>query len=228
MLTIICGEDEAASRSFLLELIEKYKKQDFELQRIAPSEIEMINSSSSSPGLFSQKRILLVENLNKTIRKKGDRIQTLLEELDKNKGIELLIWESGITQRDLKIKKIGKIKEFKPQNNIFKLLDACYPTNLRAFLLSLNEIADVQNEIFILTMLQRHIRTLLLIKSGSTPSTLQSWQLGKLKSQGGFWSSDKLIFFYDGLFKIDESLKSGKNPYGIKKSLDILACHYLK
>lgn len=228
MVMIICGEDEAASRNFLLELVEKYRTQNFELQRIAPSEIETINSTSSSPGLFSQKRVLLVENLNKAIRKKGDRIQAFLENFDKDKEIELVIWEGGISQRDLKLKKIGKIKEFKPQNNIFKLLDACYPTNLRSFLSSLSEITDPQNEIFILTMLQRHIRTLLLIKSGGMPSTLQSWQLGKLKSQSGFWSSEKLMFFYDGLYKIDESLKSGKNPYGIKKSLDILACHYLK
>lgn len=226
MIQVICGEDNVASRNFLNEIIEKFKKENFEIQKIASSEIVEIGSFADSPNLFGLRKIFVIENLNKTI-KKGSKVNEILEKYQENKDLEILIWEDELAKRELKIK-VGKIKEFRPQKNIFNLLDASYPSNLKEFLTLLDAQATAQNEIFILTMLSRHIRSLLLVKEGTVSVTLQAWQVGKLKRQASFWTLEKLIAFYDGLYKIDSGLKTGKNPYGIKKSLDILACYLLK
>ena len=59
------------------------------------------------------------------------------------------------------------------------------------------------------------------------PKKIQKWQLWKLESQAKLWKKKNLEEFYHGLHKIDIALKTSKNPYSVKKSLDILACYFL-
>ena len=147
--------------------------------------------------------------------------------LIKDKAIEAVTWEEEISSRELKFPKGPLVKEFKPSQNIFKLQDSLYPGNLKNFLLIINELSASVDENFIFIMLLRHLRNLLLIKSGTVSSRLQPWQVAKLKSQAAHWQIDKLANFYDSFHKIDVSQKTSANPYSLKKSLDILSVYYL-
>lgn len=228
MLTIICGEDNISSRNYYLSLKNNYLNKGFSLQEINFDQIlDILNWSSQSLTLFGEKKIFFMENINKYLSKAPLRTIDDLKKISKTKEIELVIWEDLKSTRDLKLKTIGVIKEFKPTKTIFKLLGACYPDNFKNFILLLESMVETVDQNFILVMLSRHTRNLLLAKLNLLSSSLQPWQKSKLIAQSRFWSLEKLLKFYQGLFRIELSLKTGTTPYGIKRSLDILACYFL-
>ena len=229
MITLICGEDVVRSREYLLGLQEEYKKKGYQVQHVLSSELqEVVGAASGSPDLFGRKQIFVAEHINKLItrKKSSGSLAAFLELIEKNKDVELLIWER-LSLRDLKLKKIAATKEFKPSQNIFQLLDSCYPTNIKSFLTLLDKVTTPASEMFVFIMLARHLRALLLLKLGIRSESAAPWQAAKLGSQARLWSTEKLEGFYDGLYRIDSSLKNGSNPHGLKKSLDILACYFL-
>ncbi len=229
MLTIICGEDSINSRSYYLELREKYQASGNEIYDIKATEISEINKGlSESVSLFSQKLVFFTQGLNKKISKRSNPILfSLAEEIANNKDIELIDWEEYTMGRELKLIKGVTVKEFKVSESIFKLLDSCYPRNLKQFISLLYSLPERVDEVFIFIMLVRHARNLFMVKLGSASKSLQSWQVAKLKSQAYYWDTDKLGAFYDGLYKIDVAVKTGNNPFPLRKSLELLTCYFL-
>lgn len=229
MLFIVCGEDNVASRDYFLALQQGYKEKGSALQKVGPTDLEMVLAASSvGPNLFGQQQVFVTENLNKAVsRRKGDKALELLEKISKDNDLVLLDWEDGVGQRELKTATLGKVKEFKPSANIFKLLDACYPSNLQSFISLLQSVCTPQNEMFIYIMLRRHFRNLLLVSSKANIPSLQAWQAKKLQQQARLWQPESLISFYDRLISLDISLKTGKNAYSLRGSLELLACYYL-
>lgn len=227
MLTIICGEDTVSSRNYLISLRRQYAAKNFGITNIHPSEIESLTRwLGESQSLFSEKKVFFSESLNRHIRRDNKKVLDEIKKIARLKEVELIDWES-VSAWELKIGKIGSVKEFKPKDSIFKLLDSLYPTNKREFILLLGSVAENQDPHFIFTMLVRHVRTLILVKDHVPPSRLQSWQIRKLQFQSGFWKLENLILFYESLLKIEISEKTGSTPYSLKDSLAILACHFL-
>ena len=230
MFTVVCGEDTVASRAYFVELQKDYKKKDYDIVFIKSSDIEQITRYlGSSVSLFQKKSVFFVEKLNAAIgRSSQSPLMSALVEISKLKDVYLINWEEGKGARELmKITKFGVVKDFKPVDSIFKLLDSCFPTNLRTFTLLLKEVGESQSEQFIFFMLEKYIRNILLAKMNVLPSSVQSWQKRKLETQARFWSTEKLLKFYDGLYRIDVAIKTGSNPYNIIHALDILAYYYL-
>lgn len=229
MLTIICGEDSIASREYFINLKKGYGAKGYEVYHLAAGEFQEINRwLADSLSLFSQKLVFFTENLSKNYSRRGNPgIDKSIYRLIDTKEAEVIDWEEFTPARELKLLKGAAVKEFKPDMSIFKLVDACYPGNLKNFLRILNDLPIKIDDGFIFIMLARHIRNLLLIKSGETNSKLQSWQVYKLKGQARHWELNSLTSFYDGLHRIDVSSKTGRNPFSIKKSLEILACYFL-
>ncbi len=229
MLIIICGEDSVSSYNYYSSLKKSYQDKKYEILDIASSDLENISKwMGESQSLFSQNKVFFTVNLNKRLsRKLNLKINKIVEQLIKDKKVEVVDWEEEISARELKFPSGPVIKELKPPQNIFKLQDALYPGNLKNFVTMLNQLTESVDENFVFIMLVRHLRNLLLVKSGQTSSKMQSWQIAKLKNQASKWQLDKLIGFYDSFHKIDISQKTSTNPYSLKKSLDILACYYL-
>lgn len=229
MLTIICGEDSVSSREYLNTIRKQYEEVGNDIKYIKPTEMSEINKwLSDSISLFSQKTMFFTEGLNKKISKRSNpTLFSLVEELAKKKDIELVDWESDVSSRELKISKGVTIKEFKLPASIFKLLDACYPHNLKQFISILYSLSAKIDDVFIFIMLARHIRNLIIIKREQVIKSLQSWQAAKLKSQAKLWDAEKLDSFYEGLYRIDQLVKTGRNPFSIRRSLDLLACYFL-
>jgi len=240
MLTIICGEDTVKSREYFTILKKTYLQKGYQIQTIQTSHIEEIqNWLGESQGLFFDKQAFFIEHLeSRIVRSKGRKstkpkkslVKTLEEEivaLAQNKNIELIDWEEGKQEREIKLKTVAKIKEFKLSTSIFKLQDAFIPGNVSNFIHTLNEIVKFQDEQFIFIMIVRLTRSLILAQDNHFSKTTQSWQQFKLKKQALLWSKSKLRGWYEGLFRIDMTTKSGSNPYGVLKSLEILACHYI-
>lgn len=229
MITIICGEDVVSSRAYFLSLCAKYEEEKSTVQYLTYSELPLLlEQAQYSTNLFDQKQVFLIHNLNKGVSAKSKSTLSYLEQIAGDDSIELIDWEDGTTARHLKFAHLAKVKEFKPAANIFKLADSCYPGNLKEFVTTLSILAKPTEEMLIYVVLMRHIRNILLAALGDPLTKLQSWQRAKVERQAKLWKRDTLIAFYDSLLRIDISLKSGKNIYGIKNSLDIAACFYLR
>lgn len=230
MLLTVCGEDVISAREYLVKLKNDYKAKEFILQSISPKDIEEnYKNDMSSTGLFAQNKAYFVDGLNSYIAKlKSAPVLEILKKIADDPNIHLINWEEGKSSRDIKVKLLGTVKEFKPEKSIFTLLDTCYPQNLQTFIRTLNSVASTQDEGFIFAMLTRHVRTLILAHIGHLPATVQAWQRGKLTSQAKRWDIDKLVSFYEGLAKIDYGLKTSTNIYGYQKSIELLACYFLK
>lgn len=237
MLTIICGEDIVGSRNYLSQLKNEYSEKGEEITNLTSQEVpNILKWQGDNLNLFTSKLIFVTEHLEASIiRKRGKKsaqksavktMEDIINEIAGRKDIELIDWEEK-AGRDIKLKATAKVKEFKPSKSIFKLLEACVPGNLSTFVQTLSVIAESQDETFIFIMLYRHIRTLLLAHERIFANTVQSWQRHNLTSQVKRWTQNKLSDFYEGLYRIETSTKSGTNPYGIRKSLEILACYYL-
>jgi len=229
MLIIICGEDSISSRNYFLDQQKIFTEKDFEIVNIDYKQVlELDDSEASSVSLFSQKRIYFTSGLNKKVLKKLNvKTEKTIKDIITSKEIQLFDWEEETTSRDLKSIKGIVIKEFKPSQTIFKLLDACYPGNLKQFIFILKTISESTEDIFIFIMLARHMRNILITKQGERLPKLMSWQVAKLANQAKYWSLENLINFYQGLHRIDVNSKTNGSPYSVKKSLDILACYYL-
>lgn len=229
MLTIICGENSVSSFNYYTDLKKEYKTKGYEIINLESNNLEEISSwMRESQSLFSSKKIFFTENINKKLsRKLNLKINKIIENLVKDKKIEVITWEEEISSRFLKFPKEAKIKEFKLSETIFKLQDALFPGNLNNFIMILNQLNQTSDENVIFIMIARHIRNLLLVKMGKINNKLQKWQIYKLKTLASKWETDKLINFYDSFHKIDVWQKTSSNPYSLKKSIDILACYYL-
>jgi len=228
MLTIICGEDSISSRDYYVKEVNKYKELGLEISNIYPKEIKNIFTGVSVQSLFGQNIIYCTENLNKFINKKNISVLNILKEISSDKNLILLDWENEISKRDLKYSEKSRIIEFRPNKNIFKLLESCYPANLKEFLSILNEISHKMSEYLILIMLIRHIKKLLLYKINGKVENLAYWQLKQIAYQSKLWSKDALIVFYDKLINIEILEKIGKNPYSVKNYIELLSVYYIK
>ena len=227
MLTIICGEDTVQSRAHFIKLQQEYKAKGYYVEKINPNQIEEIAFSKGNDGmLFNDQKMYTVQNLSSfTARKRSKEFEGVMKSVIDSPLIELLDWEEK-SAREIKIK-APKIIEFKPPETIFQLQESCYPGNQKQFIFFLRTLAETQEEGFIFTMLTRHIRTVFLAKTKQLPSTVPFWMKQKFESQANKWSNNSLSGFYEGLAKIDVSLKTSNNIYGIKGSIELLSCYYL-
>lgn len=233
MITIFCGEDTVAARAGYIQSIEKYKKDNVEIISITASSILDIQKGlADSLSLFSSQKVFCVENLEKysfkkSTKAKKDAVYEAIVSLSTDKSVQLLDFEEGKQGRQLKLKDLAKVYESKPSTSIFKLLDDCFPGNKQTFIKSLRTVCESQEEMFIFVMLFRHVRQLVLALTTEAVAKLPPWQKYKILGQAKKWNKEDLINFYSGLIKIEISSKTSSNPYGIVKSLEILACHYL-
>jgi hypothetical protein len=232
MLTIFCGEDSVTARAEYLKAIEKYKSSQAEILSVATSSLlDIQRGIGESLSLFSEQKIFCMEGLEKygfkkSTKAKKDAIYEAIVSLTASKSIIILDFEEGKQGRLLKLKDLAKISEYKPSTSIFQLMDLCVPGNKLNFISALRTVCETQDEMFVFVMLSRHLRQLVLVSQG-VPLTLPPWQKGKISTQAKKWDSQKLLNFYEGIIKIEIGAKSSANPYGIAKSLEILACHYL-
>lgn len=229
MLTIICGEDSIASRNYFTDQQKIFKEKNFDVVDLDYHQVlDLDETGASESSLFSTQRVYFTNSLNKKVLKKiNGKTEKKIKDIIGSKEVQVYDWEEETSARDLKPIKGMIIKEFKPNQNIFKLLDSCYPGNLKTFLNNLNSLSGSTEDIFIFIMLARHMRNILIVKSGEKIPKLMSWQIAKLSNQAKFWELKNLINFYEGLHRIDVNSKTNGTPFSVKKSLDILTCYYL-
>ncbi len=232
MLTIICGEDIAASRTKFQTLKQQYRTKGYAIQQVSASELpEILKSNEGVTDLFGQESVYAVENISSLYKGRGKtEFKTAVNELSNHASLHVLAWENGKSAYELStLKKITtSFHESAPQQSIFQLLDATVPGNCNGFVQTLKTIHETQDIMFIYTLLWRHTRKLILASEGIFDKKTAPWQKGKLQAQAKRWSKDNLARFYEGLAKIDLGMKTSSSTFDVRESIEILACYYLK
>jgi len=233
VIHIYCGEDSTAARRAYIEALQAYQNQGFEVLSLAPTALaDLPKGLAESLSLFSEKKVFAVENIEKHGLKKSTKAtkNVLYESLlsfAQDKQIEIIDYEEGKSSRLLKLKDVATIHESKPALGIFQFVELCAPGNKKKFIDSLQILSEDQEPLFIFIMLARHIRQVVLAQKNSLSPKMAPWQKFKVQSAAKKWTESALMGFYMGLIRIEIGVKSSSNPYGVSKSLEILACHYL-
>jgi len=228
MLTIICGENTIEAYNFFLEKKKEFIDKKYEVLEIDSSAIEeLIHWQSENLSLFATKKVFFTRNLNKKINKTNKKTLMLIDRVVNDKKINIFDFEEGMEKRNLKVQKNVLIKEFKLPISIFNFLDNLYPGNLATVIKNLNLLSKTTASELIFFMLTKRIRQLLMIKLNHKLDGLQLWQLKKLNCQAKLWSKQTLIKFYQSLFQLEIKVKTGSNPFDLKKSLELLFTYLL-
>jgi len=228
MIIIICGEDFVSSRNYFTQIRSNILPDQIALNFNKLTEFLDYHENNASSNLFQQKSIYFLENINKQINLKTQKqLIPKIEAIHQDKETIVYIWEENVSAREIKLKKSAVIKEFKPSQTIFKLINACYPGNKLVFLSTLNSLKANLDEYFIFIMLIRHLRKLILAKDKVYGERMLPWQQQQLDSQAIKWSKESLLKFYDSFYRVDLTTKTGTNPLGIIKSIEVASCIFL-
>ena len=233
MIYVFCGEDSINARLSFNRKIDTYRKLEAEIVSVsAASIVNLKEGIGDNMNLFAKQTVFCVEGLEKTGFKKSskarqDKMYEALVVLAQDKNIIILDFEEGKQGRQLKLKDLATIYESKPSVTIFNLVESCIPGNKNGFIQSLKSVCITQDEQFVFIMLYRHIRLLILAQSNDPSFKLPPWQKYNIIAQAKKWNKQSLLGFYSGLIKIEITSKTSTNPFGVRKSLEILACHYL-
>lgn len=233
VIYIFCGEDTISARMAFNKKLDEYRVRSAEIISLTPSSIvDLKGGAGDNLSLFAQETIFCVENLDKFSFKKSTKTKTdiqyeAISSLAHDKNIIILDFEDGKQARQLKLRELAIIEESKPPISIFKLVEDCFPGNKNLFMQALKTVCSTLDEQFVFIMLYRHVRLLVLVQSNDPSLKLPPWQKYKIISQAKKWEPQRLMDYYSGLIKIEMTSKTSTNPYGVRKSLEILACHYL-
>lgn len=229
MLYLICGEDVQAARAYFLEQKKVFAVKNFLVTDIQPSQIEEImNSSMGELSLFGQQKVYVTQSLQSYIgRKKNEAFQKNLKALVDSRELIVLDWESGKSTRELSLSKIAVTKEFKVTHSVFQLQESVLPHNYVPFATLLQTLRQTQDDGFLISMMARHLRTLILAQNDALPTSTSPWVRTKVTRQAKQWPEHSLASFYEGLIRLDQSLKTGQNVYDLGNSLLVIAYYYL-
>lgn len=228
MITIIHGEDIAASRNFLQE--EKKKHKDLVLFEGGKLTITDLVQNIEGTGLFGDTKTIFIEDFFGKIKKSSKEAKEIIEFLNKNsKTANIVFWESKeIQKRDLSSFKSAVVKTFKLPQTLFVFLDSLKPNNSKSLItLFHNSLENGIKEELILFMLQRQFRLLLSLSHNDNGKIdevvrLAPWQKGKLEKQAKLFSEENLKQIYKKLFEIELGQKTGTLNLSLVQAIDFL------
>lgn len=232
MIHMYCGEDSNKSRLEFIKHLKSYSDQGFHIYPITAQNVPSILQRTGEQSLFAEAIVYSTENIEKipfrkSAKFKKNEFYEAILTIAQSKDIILLTWEDGKPARLCKLKDNAILHESKIPLSVFTFLEEIHPGSLKRFISSLRSLLTTQEEMFIFIMILRHIRLLVQITESSQIASIPPWQKMKLFSQAKKWDKVRLLDFYQNLIKIEIGIKTSTNPFGIAKSLEILACHFL-
>ncbi len=223
MLTIIHGNDTAASRKFFFDQKATQKNATI----LQEEEVNLTHAAQilDGGGLFEESKTILIEQfLSK--RKKSHEKDTILEYLKKQaKSHNIILWEGkDLTPSQLTPFKGADIKAFKLPQSLFAFLDAVKPNNSKQLIQLFHQSIETTEPELIFFMLVRQIRILLCLSENSSENISEvarlSWQKSKLEKQAKLFSQEELKNMYSKLFTIEKAQKTGNMSGSLVTTID--------
>lgn len=225
MMTIIHGDDIAASRTYYKTL---QKKETIVLDGEKVTK-QIIAENLQSSGFFDEQKTISLENFwtKRKTSKETDEIIQLLKMHEKQ--TDILFWDNKqITKKLSTIVPTATIKVFPFPQSLFIFLDALQPNNGQKLLTLFHQTLEHTEAEMIFFMINRQIRILLALSDDSPTDTidevkrLSPWQKSKLVSLSRQFSVKQLKALHATLFDIDVKSKTGGLAMPLSKTIDFL------
>lgn len=228
MLTLIHGDDIAASRNFLINLKEKYK--DIPILDGMSVSITDLTQILEGGGLFNEEKIVFIENFF-TKKKTTSEYKSILNFLKSiSSSADVIVWEAKLIENSVINQLKGStVRVFKLPQSLFAFLDGIKPGNGKQLVQQFHDALVNSNEDAIFYMLIRQFRFLLAFNEKfnleltlEEVKRMQDWQKTKIQRQAKLFSSVKLIQTYRNLLAVEKAYKTGGLPSSLSNSIDIL------
>lgn len=224
MITIIYGEDTAASRKYFTTLSEKEKSATlFDGIKLTITDLVQIIDGS---GLFGDTITLYVEDFlsKRKASKDADEITAYL--LAHEKETNIFFWESkDLTKKTLSLFPKATVKQFALPKTLFTFLNALKPENGNQLIKLFHQTIETSEPELVFFMLLRQFRLLLALSDTSFENIdeaqrLVPWQRGNLEKQARSFSDAKLKELYHKLYAIDLGQKTGTLGMTLTQTID--------
>jgi len=222
MITLIHGDDTAASRSYFITARKKSASSiTLEADQVTLTDLTQILTAG---GLFGAEKDVFIENLL-TKKKKSAELTAILALLDENSSANIYLWEGKeLEKKTLSLLKNAKPHFFKLPQSLFQFLDGIRPNDRGALRLFHQTLETVTPEM-VFAMIIRQFRLLLALTDKTEDpidevERLAPWQRQKLTKQAKLFKTEILKQHYHSLYEIDLAQKTGKLPYDLTSAID--------
>lgn len=229
MLTVIYGEDTAASRTTLNNIIAdaKLKNPETSITRLQGQKITTadLEQHFAATELFATPKLIIIEELfSAPHSKKRTELVTYLGEHHPTAEHHIITWDKkALTATQIKQLKADTAKEHKLSSSLFKWLESLKGTpnaTQQKTSLELLQAAIAQTDAYLcFTMLIRQIRLLIQAQDGAKIAG-PPFMIAKLKGQAASFSKEKLLVLHTQLLSIDRAEKTSKNALPLDKKLE--------
>lgn len=223
MLTIVHGDDTAASRTFFLQAKKRaINPITLEGDSLTVTDLHQILRGGS---LFTEEKYIFIESLL-TKKKKSAELTAILTELDNASDASVYLWEGKeIDKRTINTMKNATSQLFTLPKSLFQFLDSIKPGSKTTLSLFHKTLESVEAEL-IFFMIIRQMRFLLAVSDRSIETIdevkkIQPWQRTKLERQARSFKTEHLKRQYRKLFTIDLAQKTGNLPMNLVSAIDI-------
>lgn len=252
MITLIHGDDTAASRKHFTEL--KQNNPDaasVEGQTITLTDLTQILEGG---GLFTEEKTVFIEQLIAKKKNTSEFKPILAYISNPSLAAKIVLWENKeLEKASLSQLKGAQVKLYKLPQSLFLFLDSFKPNSGQQLITLFHQTIETVEVEAVFAMLVRQIRILLALHpdanksrhpeliSGSTESQaemlnqvqhdnsqidevkrLQDWQRSKLKTQAQQFTLNQLLTIFCQLFVMEKKNKTGTLPHTLVSSIDIL------
>lgn len=205
-ITVIYGEDTENSRRRLNAIIERVKERGWEIVRLNREERRIIDQLETQR-LLGGECLYVMEGVDMLTEREWKWLEKYFESLE----INLLIWQRGNLSVNLKklLPKGAKYEKFEVPVKIFRTLESIWPGNGKNCLRQVEEIMEEENAEFVVAMMARHLRDLIIVKLDKEALSYPEWRREKLLRQAGKFKKKKLERLIGKLAKADAEAKTG-------------------
>lgn len=224
MITVLHGNDIAASRKSLTQLKAKFAGYE-QVELIGEAaELADVIQLFEADSLFGQKKLIILERFIETKDKK--KLALIFNHFKKNLIHEVIFWEAKEIKKELLafFPRQTTVSLFKEDQFIFRFLESLRPGNLKQMLSLFHQTLKNEDDERVFYMLVRQFRLLLAISTNgkiSETKRLAPWQKSRLAAQAKYFSGERLLKLYRRLFAIEKGLKTGTNAMPLSHTLDL-------
>lgn len=225
MLTIIHGDDTAASRRYFIDL----KKKDPESTLLDGESVSLTDLIQALQGndLFALRKTIFIEQLLSK-RKQSRELDSIKDYLKKHtQDVSIYVWEGkAVDKKTLSQFSSAVVKNFSFPQQLFVFLDSLKPNNGRVSTVLFHQVLETTDCEMVFFLLIRQLRLLIAMHGQDTQieetKRLAPWQKTKLLRQAQLFSLERLKQLYATLYELDYAQKTGSLQLPLASAIDFL------
>ena len=213
-MTIIHGDNQVASRQFLINLKNQAMLDGLQIvdQPGESLSLESIVTSTQSQSLLGTTNSVFIEGFFS--RRPSNAKKAVIDYLCSHPDLDVTFWDHKDVSAAAKGISISVFKKFDLPKTVWQFLDTLSLPTLRTTL----QVTEADQ---LLGLLAVRLHQLIMISDGTNPLGLAAWQIGKLKAQAAKFSTAKLLTMHTELLTIDYRRKTSSTASDLASALEV-------